>query len=77
MVCQRTGTPKRCSARGPRAPLEAAHPSVFPALAPQELGAMLQDLAGGQAPTEEELSFVLAVADAVDNKIDGEVRVWS
>jgi hypothetical protein len=38
---------------------------------------MLQDLAGGQAPTEEELSFVLAVADAVDNKIDGEVRVWS
>lgn len=36
-----------------------------------ELSAMLQDLAGGDAPTEEEASFVLHVADSSDKKIDG------
>ena len=32
---------------------------------------MLQDLAGGSAPTDEECAFVLHVADASDKKIDG------
>jgi hypothetical protein len=32
---------------------------------------MLQDLAGGQPPTDEECSFVLHVADASDHQIDG------
>ncbi len=32
-------------------------------LSPSELGSMLQDLAGGHPPTEEELSFVMESAD--------------
>ena len=36
-----------------------------------ELSMMLQDLAGGEAPTEEECSWVLNVADHSDKKIDG------
>jgi len=39
----------------------------------EELGAMLQELAGGEAPTEEELTFVLITADATDKKMDGEI----
>lgn len=37
----------------------------------QELAVMLQDLAGGTAPTDEETSFVMHVADVTDKKIDG------
>jgi Ca2+-binding EF-hand superfamily protein len=40
-------------------------------LSKSELSVMLQDLAGGDAPTEEEASFVLHVADSTDNKVDG------
>ena len=36
-----------------------------------ELGVMLQDLAGGEEPTDEEKSFVLKAADESDNKVDG------
>lgn len=43
-------------------------------LSKSELGVMLQDLAGGAAPTEEETSFVLNAADAVDNKVDGYIN---
>lgn len=32
-------------------------------LSPSELGGMLQDLAGGHPPTEEEQSFVMKSAD--------------
>ena len=37
----------------------------------KELGAMLQDLAGGKPPTDEECGFVLHMADASDHAIDG------
>ena len=36
-----------------------------------ELAMMLQDMAGGQAPTDEECSFVLHMADASDKQLDG------
>lgn len=32
-------------------------------LSPSELGGMLQDLAGGHPPTEEEMGFVMKSAD--------------
>lgn len=43
----------------------------------KELGAMLQDLAGGEQPTDEEVSFVLYQADQTDNKIDGYISKYS
>lgn len=39
----------------------------------EELGAMLQELAGGSAPSEEELTFVHIAADATDKDVNGEI----
>uniref|UniRef100_A0A7S4JRD4 EF-hand domain-containing protein n=1 Tax=Guillardia theta TaxID=55529 RepID=A0A7S4JRD4_GUITH len=39
----------------------------------EELGNMLQDLAGGEKPTEEEVVYVLKTADLIDKKIDDHI----
>mmetsp|Transcript_13189 Transcript_13189/g.30321 ORF Transcript_13189/g.30321 Transcript_13189/m.30321 type:complete len:205 (-) Transcript_13189:207-821(-) len=39
----------------------------------EELANMLQDLAGGEKPTEEEVVYVLRTADLIDRKIDDHI----